>query len=209
MKEIIRSIITNVLTALYQPFWFAVLLSITFMFLYLYARSSVSEGGRGYKEAAKTWLRHFKNDPEFRRLFFFVFYITMILFRTLVNRNMWLNPLSDVMGGWWIYKEDSKTGEMVLTTECIENLILFLPFTILLFWNFRKRLLGETVRLGKTFCLSMGIVFLCSLSIEFLQLFLRLGTFQLSDLCYNTLGGGIGGLLYFAGHKLTAKISVP
>ena len=62
---------------------------------------------------------------------------------------------------------------------------------------------------GKTFCLSMGIVFLCSLSIEFLQLFLRLGTFQLSDLCYNTLGGGIGGILYFAGHKLTAKISVP
>ena len=133
------------------------------------------------------------------RLFFFVFYITMILFRTLVNRNMWLNPLSNVMGGWWIYKEDSKTGEMVLTTECIENLILFLPFTILLFWNFRKRLLGETVQLGKTFCLS----------IEFLQLFLRLGTFQLSDLCYNTLGGGIGGLLYFAGHKLTAKITVP
>lgn len=29
--------------------------------------------------------------------------------------------------------------------------------------------------------------FLFSLTIEFLQLFLRLGTFQLSDLCYNTL----------------------
>ena len=125
MKEIIRSIITNVLTAFYQPFWFAVLLSVLFMFLYLYARSSACEGGHGFKEALKTWLRHFRRDPEFRRLFFFVFYLTMILFRTLVNRNMWLNPLSDVMGGWWIYKEDSKTGEMVLTTECIENLILF------------------------------------------------------------------------------------
>ena len=32
---------------------------------------------------------------------------------------------------------------------------------------------------------------------DFLQLFLRLGTFQLSDLCYNTLGGAIGGVLYW------------
>lgn len=206
MKEIIGTIITNVLTALYQPFWFSVLLSAMFMFLYLYSRSSASEGGRGWKEAVKTWLRYFKNEPEFRRLFFFVFYITMILFRTLINRNMWLNPLSSVMGGWWIYKEDSNTGEMVLTTECIENFILFMPFTVLLFWNFKKRLLGDTVRFGKTFCVSIAVVFLCSLSIEFLQLFLRLGTFQLSDLCYNTLGGGIGGLIYWAGHKLAAKI---
>lgn len=44
--------------------------------------------------------------------------------------------------------------------------------------------------------------FLFSLTIEFLQLFLRLGTFQLSDLCYNTLGGAIGGVLYWMGWKV-------
>lgn len=33
--------------------------------------------------------------------------------------------------------------------------------------------------------------------IEMLQLFLRLGTFQLSDLFYNTVGGMIGGLMYY------------
>ncbi|MGH1941946.1 VanZ family protein [Enterococcus faecium] len=32
---------------------------------------------------------------------------------------------------------------------------------------------------------------------EFLQLFLHIGTFQLSDLFYNTLGGGIGGVIYY------------
>lgn len=37
---------------------------------------------------------------------------------------------------------------------------------------------------------------------DFLQLFLRLGTFQLSDLCYNTLGGAIGGVLYWMGWKV-------
>ncbi|HCK2437593.1 TPA: VanZ family protein, partial [Enterococcus faecium] len=40
-------------------------------------------------------------------------------------------------------------------------------------------------------------VFLCSCLIEFLQLFLHIETFQLSDLFYNTLGGGISGVIYY------------
>lgn len=43
---------------------------------------------------------------------------------------------------------------------------------------------------------AIAISFLSSLAIEMLQLFLRLGTWQLSDLCFNTLGGVIGGLIY-------------
>ena len=39
--------------------------------------------------------------------------------------------------------------------------------------------------------------FLFSLTIETLQLMLRLGTFQLSDICYNTLGGMIGGVMFW------------
>ena len=45
----------------------------------------------------------------------------MILFRTLLNRNMWMNPLSDVMGGWWIWEKQSD-GTVTLTTECFENI---------------------------------------------------------------------------------------
>ena len=41
------------------------------------------------------------------------------------------------------------------------------------------------------------IAFIFSISIEVLQLFLRIGTFQLSDLFYNTVGGMIGGLMYY------------
>ena len=33
--EIFKSIVTNVLTALYQPFWFAVLLTIFILFFYV------------------------------------------------------------------------------------------------------------------------------------------------------------------------------
>ena len=49
---------------------------------------------------------------------------------------------------------------------------------------------------------STKITFLLSLAIEMLQVFLRLGTWQLSDLFYNTLGGAIGGLSYYAGYKV-------
>lgn len=126
----------------------------------------------------------------------------MILFRTLLNRNMWANPLSEVLGGWGLYNEK---GE--LTTEAIENLFLFIPFMILLLWSYRERILGEKVRLIRTLWQSLKITFLFSLSIEFLQLFLRLGTFQLSDLTYNTLGGLMGGLLYWIGYKLEHRIN--
>ena len=40
------------------------------------------------------------------------------------------------------------------------------------------------------------------LSIETLQLLLRLGTFQLSDIFYNTVGGVIGGLMYYGIRKV-------
>ena len=41
------------------------------------------------------------------------------------------------------------------------------------------------------------IAFIFSISIEMLQLLLRLGTFQLSDIFYNTVGGVLGGLIYY------------
>ncbi len=47
----------------------------------------------------------------------------------------------------------------------------------------------------------MEINFLFFLAIEFSQLFLRLGTFQLLDLFYNTLGGLLGGLVYWGYEK--------
>ena len=48
--------------------------------------------------------------------------------------------------------------------------------------------------------LSAGVIVasgLFSFVIEFSQLLFHLGTFQISDLVYNTLGGTIGGLMYY------------
>lgn len=186
--EILKAIITNVLTALYQPFWFSIILSVLFMFVYKTFPS--------IRQAAKEWISWFKSDAIFRRTFLLVFYTVMILFRTLLNRNMWANPVSNVIGTWGLYNEK---GE--LTTECLENLALFIPFTVLLLWVGRDKILSK-VTISEIVWKAAKITFLFSFSIEMLQLFLRLGTWQLSDLFYNTLGGVIGGLIYYVGDRV-------
>ena len=75
-----------------------------------------------------------KVSSFFRKLFLLVLVTSMILFRTLLNRDLWMNPLSDVMGGWGIW--ETVNGERQLTTECIENVILMMPFTGMVMWTF-------------------------------------------------------------------------
>ena len=75
--EIFKSIVTNVLTALYQPFWFAVLLTIFILFFYMYAYHP-TDAGKGIKTACIAWVRTFKNSLYFRKLFCFVFFTVMI-----------------------------------------------------------------------------------------------------------------------------------
>ena len=193
MKEtidLLGKILTNILTALYEPFGFSLLLSFLAMFFYLYAYEPTA-AGKGWRNAIVTWYQKFKESVFFRKLFLLAFVISMILFRTLLNRNLWLNPLSDVMGGWGIW--ENVNGEQKLTTECIENVIMMVPFTSIVLWTF-----GEKIGNGRKKLLwySGKIAFGFAVSIEMLQLLLRLGTFQLSDIFYNTVGGIIGGLIY-------------
>lgn len=194
MIDIIKRIIENVLTALYQPFGFSVIMAVLAMFFYMVVKE------HGLKVVVQRWINEFKTSSRFRKVFILVFYIAMILFRTLLNRTMWANPVSNVIGIWGLYNEN---GE--LTTEAIENLALFIPFTVLLLWSFHEKFLGEGAKFLRTMWQSVKIVFLFSLSIEFLQLFLRLGTFQLSDLFYNTIGGLVGGLIYWIWYRITHK----
>ncbi len=194
MLEIIKKIIANVLIALYQPFGFAIIMSVLVMFLFLFAKAC------GWKVIVKRWLDEFKTNDTFRHIFVLVFYTAMILFRTLLNRNMWANPVENVIGVWGLYNQN---GE--LTTEAIENLALFIPFTVLLLWCIGGKKSERMIKLFEVVWKSVAIVFIFSMTIEFLQLFLRIGTFQLSDLFYNTLGGLIGGLIYWCGYKITHR----
>ena len=95
------------------------------------------------------------------------------------------------MGGWGI--RETVNGEQKLTTECIENVIMMVPFSSVVMWTFQEKMEKGW---KKILWYSGKIAFIFSISIEMLQLLLRLGTFQLSDICYNTVGEVLGGLLY-------------
>ena len=131
----------------------------------------------------------------------------MILFRTLLNRDIWMNPLHNVIGIWGLYNNEGK-----ITTEVLENIVLFIPFSFLLLWTYGDKILGSVktglqdnyyeykdnnIKLTRVLYQTIKVVFLFSFTIEMLQLLLRLGTWQLSDLFFNTLGGVIGGALYW------------
>ena len=87
-----ETILTNVLIALYQPFGFSILLAFCAMFFYLYAYNPAN-AGNGWKSAIVTWYKEFKESVFFRKLFLLAFVSSLILFRTLLNRNLWQNPL--------------------------------------------------------------------------------------------------------------------
>lgn len=188
MLEILKSVIKNVLTEIYEPFWLCLILSVIFMYVY--------KQGVSFKTVIKKWITWFKTDVSFRKLFLLVFYITLLLFITLSNKAMALNPVGNVIGGWKFYELDKDSRQ-----KALESLVLFIPLTILLFWNFSGVLLKK-INIKSVILQSVKITFLVSLFIEFLQLFLRLGAWQLSDMFYNTLGGTIGGILYWVVYRV-------
>ena len=198
--KVFSKILTNILTALYEPFGFAILLSFLAMFFYLYAYEP-TEAGKGWKSAIVTWYQKFKESVFFRKMWLLAFVSSLILFRTLLNRNLWQNPLSNVMGGWGIW--ETVNGEKKLTTECIENVIMMVPFSLVVMWTFEKKV-GNSWK--KILWQSGKIAFIFSVVIEMLQLLLRLGTFQLSDIFYNTVGGVIGGVCYWGIKKIRKRL---
>ena len=197
MKESVAEIIKHVLKAIYQPFLFALVLSVFVLFFVMFLEK-YNEGSMKTKivMALKEWKDKFLSQTRFRRTFYLVFIIVMILFKTLLNRDMWANPVSDVIGVWGLHRKDG-----IFTTEIFENVVLFIPLVFLLFYY-----LETTSKKSSKFLVVMGraivFSFFASLAIEMIQLFLRLGMWQLSDICFNLIGGIIGGLIYW----VTAKI---
>lgn len=185
MLYIIKNILTNVLSSLYTEFFESLLFAFLFAFFYEYAKKH-----GGYKKAVYDFYIRFKSNKDDRIRFYFMFYIAMTLFRTLLGRSLWINTLSDVFGSWTLYDSNGH-----LYTEGIENIILFLPLCYLYFALPEKRNYSKNRIL-----FAIQFSFLLSLAIEFSQLFLKLGSFQLSDIAFNTLGGFLGGLLYVCLH---------
>lgn len=129
---------------------------------------------------------NFIKDKRYKWKLLFFIYIYFILEKTLLDRSFGAtNNLKLALTIPNIFEINNARDNI----EAIENLIFFIPYTFFLLQGFKLEKLKNIKNI-----LILG--FLTSLLIEVLQFLTNLGTFQLSDLLYNTLGGLIGYILY-------------
>ena len=193
MKYLVN-VIVDVLSVIYQTAGASCLLAVLIMCVYMLGRK------QGVGPVARAWVYQFRQSSWFRRHFFLTFYTCMMLFRTILCRSVWGNPLENVLGIWGLH-HDGK-----IYTENFENLILFMPFIMLLFWAREEKDHTKGKKVQEVLLNSFEISFCFSLAIETCQLFLKIGTFQLTDLCFNTLGGMIGGVIYWGFERTRNRV---
>lgn len=157
-----------------------------------------SDNSITFKDYLKTNITDKKNLLTlFPILYSYVLYHATVTNRIITKQHY--NPLSDILGGWtiidYVYYYD---------LSAIWNVVMLLPvaFILVIYIKFVK---NSVILPIKVISLSTLIGFLFSFLIEISQTIFQCGTFQLSDLFYNTLGGLIGALIYCAAVKIVNK----
>lgn len=138
-----------------------------------------------------------KDDIIFKLKFLILsFIISLIIYTTLISRftlNI-SNPLAIFFKGWYLFTK-GENGSIRLDLIAIENTFMLLPFTFMFLETFNDKYLKLSFKklMLKGFTISLSF----TLTIEILQLLLKLGTTQISDIVYNTIGGCFGALLFY------------
>lgn len=142
----------------------------------------------GFRETVFMYLEQLRKQRNLKYKLLFFMYAYFVIDRTLLSRPFgWTNGIQNVLGGWSV--SDPESGEVSL--EAIENFFFFVPYLFLFWLAFPyKQGIIKIVRKG------VFIAFSTSLCIEIMQVIFKVGEFQLSDLFYNTTGGGLGCLLF-------------
>ncbi len=108
-----------------------------------------------------------------------------------------VDPTAHIFDGWFV----RETG-YYFDILAFQNVFLFTPFALCLCVFLIKYKDADRKRL---LLIPTLMSFAMSLAIELIQLVSCIGTFQISDLAYNTLGGLIGALLAFFANKIYQK----
>lgn len=130
----------------------------------------------------------FLKDYSYKWKVLFFTYSYFILDKTLISRDIGsINSFEYAFKGGWLFLVKDTWNKV----QAIENILFFIPFSFFLILGFYdlKRMKLELFK--KIAFISFRVSFF----IELLQLIFTLGTFQLSDIVYNTLGGVIGAIL--------------
>ena len=127
----------------------------------------------------------------------FSFYISQVIGITLLNRTMTEEARYD-LNMIDVYRI-ALEGNSVFLTQLIGNILMFVPFGILVPVCFRR---------ARSVWKILAVSFSFSLAIETTQLYTHTGLFELVDLLNNTAGGLIGYFLFqiiYGIYKLLAK----
>ena len=143
----------------------------------------------GIKKLFLKTANRIRKDKNFRMKGYTALYVSLLTFETILGRSRLDDPLINVIGNWSFRNFDNA-----------ENFLLFIPFGILFSWH---------LKLDKT---SMGYIkiafkislltIIVSISIELMQFVFSFGTFQLTDIVMNWLGGTIGAILFLIVDKV-------
>ena len=173
----VERIVMDCIVALYQNIGISILLSFVILFFY--------QSIKLRKINIKGFICDFKSQSSRKRLYLLLSMVFIVQY-TLLRRNGDHEPLQDIIGPFILL--DLLEGNFYV--ETIENVILFIPFGICLkIFNILYGFKSVVFR-----------AFIFSLCIVISQLVFKLGTFQLSVLYYNTLGGIVGFLIYYVYH---------
>ena len=174
MKVIIIDIIRTVKCSFPQGFTLALIISVVFE----YIRHKTLNG----------YISSLENKKN-RYFIYLLTYCYMVLYRTLLCRTAIYDPLSIVWQDWGIVKCNPLKIDL---SPFVGNIALFTILILLILLNFSNKFKNNKDMLIKCTVLS----FVLSLSIEVMQLITCRGTFQISDLTYNTVGGMLGAVIY-------------
>lgn len=112
------------------------------------------------------------------------------IFHRFITNQLNQDPLCNIYGGWGISEE-----MYFYDFSPMWNVIMFLPACALIYF-FIKSALKKAVSDKGLMIVSTCFGFGFSLIIENLQILTKTGTFQFSDLFYNTLGALLGAIIF-------------
>lgn len=147
-----------------------------------------------------------KKKKSRRRVFLslvFILYVVLLLFfvlikdRSVKDEYQYNLVLFDEIKRYFMYRK--QVGNWTFIRNIMGNVVGFIPLGILwpyVFPNARNPFVVTVV------------CFECSLTIEFIQLIFKIGSFDVDDLLLNTLGGIIGCIIYYLWMAVWRRVHV-
>lgn len=120
-------------------------------------------------------------------LYYSVLYNSTVTSRLRLGKQ---NPFSNIWGGWRLYET-----QYFYDFSALWNILIFLPACAVLYY-FIKSALKKSISDKGLIALSFISSLFFSGIIEASQILTYTGTFQISDLVYNSIGGLLGGVIF-------------